>query len=138
MLRGRDLLEHVVKKRMEMIDKEVELCYPGAVTTFELLDDGRARLTIRWDDLVIGEEYFETATSWNKPERLTEYRDVLVGNRKRLVVLVPERHARSARLKMLELNHWWLFYYLVFSYDHEGNIKKVGRPMYCFPDKGYV
>jgi len=131
-------LDHVVKERIEMIAKEVEHCYPGAETTCSFIDEGRACLSIHWDERVIGEEFVETATSWNKPERLAEYREVLAGNRKRLVVLVPERHARSARLKMLELNHWWLFYYLVFSYDHEGNIKKVGRPMYCFPDMGYV
>lgn len=131
-------MEHVINKRIEMIAKEVEHCYPKAAVTFSISEDGRAHLCIVWEDRVIGEEYVETAKSWNQPERLAEYRKVLVGNRTRLVVLVPERHARSARLKMLELNHWWLFYYLVFSYDHEGEIKRVGRPMYCFPDQGYA
>lgn len=138
MLRGRELLKYVVNRRIEMIAKEVEHCYPGAEASCSILDDGRAYIIIHWDGRVIGEEYVETATSWNRPERLEEYRKVLVGNRKRLVVLVPERHARSARLKMLELNQWWLFYYLVFSYDQDGNIKRVGRPMYCFPDQGYA
>jgi len=138
MLRGRELVEHVVAKRVRMIADEVEPCFPGASATSTIQDDGRAHIVIDWEGNTIGEEYVETATSWNHPERLLDYRKVLVGNRKRLVVLVPERHARSARLKMLELNHWWLFYYLVFSYDHEGNIKKMGRPMYCFPDKGYA
>ncbi|MDD1756832.1 MAG: hypothetical protein LUQ39_08375 [Methanomassiliicoccales archaeon] len=137
MLRGRELVEHVAHKRIEMIAKEVEPCFPGAGTTMEMLADGRAHIAIEWEGVPIGEEYVETATSWNQPERLVEYRKALVSNRKRLVVLVPERHARSARLKMLELNHWWLFYYLVFSYDHQGNIRKVGRPTYCFPDSGY-
>ncbi len=138
MLRGKELVEHVVKKRIEMIARECAHCYPGAETTYTLLEDGRAHLTIYWEGRTIGEEYVETAISWNRPERLSEYRRILAGNRMRLVVLVPERHARSARLKMLELNHWWLFYYLVFSYDHEGEIKKVGRPMYCIPDHGYA
>jgi hypothetical protein len=138
MLRGRELVEHVAQERIEMIAKEVEHCYPGALATLSLLDDGRAHISIDWEGIQIGEEYVETATSWSQPERLVEYRKVLVSNRKRLVVLIPQRHARSARLKMLELNHWWLFYYLVYSYDHEGNIRKVGRPMYCFPDKGYA
>jgi len=121
-----------------MISKEVDSCFPGAESNLSMLDDGRAHISIQWEGVTIGEEYVETATSWNQPERLVEYRKVLVGNRKRLVVLVPLRHARSARLKMLELNHWWLFYYLVFSYNHEGEINRVGRPMYCFPDKGYA
>lgn len=131
-------MEHVVNSRREMIAKEVEHCYPDAEVTHSTMDDGRAHLCITWEERIIGEEYVETANSWNQPERLAEYRKVLVGNRTRLVVIVPERHARSARLKMLELNHWWLFYYLVFSYDHEGKIKRVGRPMYCFPDQGYA
>ena len=138
MLRGRELVEHVANKRIEMIAKEVEPCFPGAAMEWSMRDDGRAHITIQWEGTQIGEEYVETATTWNQPERLVEYRKVLVGNRKRLVVLVPERHARSARLKMLELNHCWLFYYLVFSYDHQGDIKRVGRPMYCFPEKGYA
>jgi hypothetical protein len=46
----------------------------------------------------------------------------------RLVLVVPESKANRMRLKMLQFNHWWLFYYLIFSYDEEGNIRKVGRP----------
>jgi hypothetical protein len=45
------------------------------------------------------------------------------------VIVVPESRARMMRLKMLEFNRWWLFCYLVFSYDEEGNVKMVGRPL---------
>lgn len=121
-----------------MIDSEVQQCFPGAKGVLEEGGDGRLHINILWEGSTIGEEYIETATSWNQPERMMEYRKVLAGNRKRLVVLVPERHARAARLKMLDLNHWWLFYYQVYGYDHEGRIKQQGRPMYCYPDKGYA
>ena len=136
-MRGRELVMHVVEKRLMMIESEVQACFPGARATFEMGEDGRAHITVLWDDLMIGEEYVETATSWNQPERLPEYRKILAGNKKRLVVLVPERHARAARLKMLDLNHWWLFYYQVYGYDHEGTIKRQGRPMYCHAEPGY-
>jgi len=120
-----------------MIQKEVEHCFPGASARYEMKSDGRAHISILWEDQLIGEEFIESGESWNKPERMKEYRRVLQ-SKIRLVVIVPERHARTARLKLLDLNHWWLLYYLIFSYDMNGEIKKVGRPMYCFPDQGYA
>jgi hypothetical protein len=134
---GRELVESIAKKRTEIVKKEVESCFPGALAQYDMLEDGRAHISVFWEKTLINEEYVETAESWNQPERMKEYRKALSG-KARLVVLVPERHSRSARLKLLDLNHWWLFNYLLFSYDHEGNMKKVGRPMYCFPDQGYA
>jgi hypothetical protein len=137
-MHGRELLERVATRRVEMILEEVKDHYPGSEVKVFFHEDGRVHLTVMWNDNVIGQEYVETAESWNNPERMKEYRKVLVNNKVRLVVLVPERHARSARLRMLDLNHYWMFYYLVFGYDHEGDIKHIGRPMYRYPDTGYA
>ncbi|MDD1769192.1 MAG: hypothetical protein LUQ55_04355 [Methanomassiliicoccales archaeon] len=75
----------------------------------------------------LSQEFIETELSCNRPERSLEYVGVL-RDRMRLVIVVPESRANWIRLKMLQFNHWWLFYYLVFSYDEEGNIRKVGHP----------
>jgi len=136
-MHGRELLETVTNKRIEMIHDEVKECYPGSEIKAVFQEDGRVRLSVLFNESLIGEEYVETAESWNNPERMNEYRKALIG-KARLVVLVPERHARAARLKMLDLNHWWLFYYMVFGYDHEGNIKRIGRPMFCHAETGYA
>jgi hypothetical protein len=136
-MHGHELLEKVAARRVEMILEEVKDHYPGSEVEVLFHVDGRVHLTLFWNGAVIGQEYVETAASWNDPERMKEYRKVLINNKVRLVVLVPERHARAARLKMLDLNHRWLFYYLVFGYDHEGEIKRIGRPTYCHPDAGY-
>ena len=72
-------------------------------------------------------EFVETGLTWNDPKRLRDYYITLV-NKCRLGVIVPNEHAMTARLKMLEFNQRWLFYYQVYSYDAEGNLKKIGRP----------
>jgi hypothetical protein len=89
--------------------------------------EGRGVISVTMDGYFLSQEFVETELSCDRPERWTEYLKVL-GDRIRLVIVVPESRARSMRLKMLEFNRWWLFCYLVFSYDDKGNVKRVGRP----------
>ncbi len=56
-MRGRELIEHVAKKRLEQITKEVEQCFPGAQGSYCLLADERAHITITWEKVIIGEQY---------------------------------------------------------------------------------
>jgi len=126
-MKGRDLIEAVVENRVKMIRQEVKAPFPDAEITHHFTEEGRAHILIIWEGTVIGEEFVETAESWRRPERRREYLRPLV-NKARLVVIVPDRHSRAARMKLLDFNHWWLFYYLVFSYDRDGNLKQVGRP----------
>jgi hypothetical protein len=72
-------------------------------------------------------EFVETGSTWDDPNRQRDYYITLV-NKCRLGVIVPSEHAMRARLRLLEFNQRWLFYYQVYSYDGEGNLKKVGRP----------
>jgi len=76
---------------------------------------------------LIGQEIIETAESWKEKGRLLAYRDVLV-KKVRLVVLVPRSEAMMVRYMMLELNNWWLFYYMVYGYDSAGRLVRVLRP----------
>ncbi|MEM0449444.1 MAG: hypothetical protein QW520_06455 [Methanomassiliicoccales archaeon] len=137
-VQGQELLRYVAHKRMEMIEEEVQAHYPGAHIVLQEREEGRLHISILWEGHPIGEEFIETSTSWDRPERMKEYRKILAGNTKRLVVLVPERHASRARLKMLDLNHWWMFYYQVYGYDQDGHIKKQGRPRFCSLEPGYA
>ena len=137
MMKGRELVEFVAKKRIEMIAEETKQIFSGSVANYHLTSDGRAHIVVTWEGVVIDEEYVETGESWSAPERMREYLLPLV-NKARLVVVVPERHVRAARMRLLEYNHWWLFYYLVFSYDREGNLKPYGRPRPTSPESGYA
>jgi hypothetical protein len=136
-MKGRELVEAVARKRIEMIADEVRGTFSGAEASYHMASDGRAHIVIVWEGVVIGEEYVETGESWSRPERRREYLHPLV-NKARLVVIVPERHVRSARMRLLEFNHWWYFYYLVFSYDQEGNLKPYGRPRPPPTERGYA
>jgi hypothetical protein len=136
-MRRRELIEIVAKRRLEMIFDEVEPVFPGAEASYHLTPDERAHIVIRWEGMVIGEEYVENGESWSRPERRGEYLRPLA-NKARLVVIVPERHVRSARLRLLDFNHWWFFYYLVFSYDREGALRPYGRPRPSAPEAGYA
>jgi hypothetical protein len=136
-MKGRELVEFVAKRRIEMIADEVRGVFSGAEASYHVTPDDRAHITIVWEGVIIGEEYVETSGSWSNPERMREYLRPLV-NKARLVVIVPERHVRRARMRLLEFNQWWYFYYLVFSYDMEGNLKPYGRPKPPLAEKGYA
>ena len=87
----------------------------------------RHRRAMRLGKILFGMEFVETDSSWNDPKRFRDYYIALV-NKCRLGVIVPKDNAMSARLKLLEFNQRWLFYYQVFSYDDDGNLRKIGRP----------
>ncbi|MDD1771055.1 MAG: hypothetical protein LUO79_08215 [Methanomassiliicoccales archaeon] len=136
-MKGRELVEFVARRRIEMIANEVKEIFSGAEASYHLTSDGRAHIVIVWEGAVIGEEFVETGESWSRPERMREYLKPLV-NKARLVVVVPERHVRPARMRLLEFNQWWYFYYLVFSYDPEGRLKPYGRPRPPTNERGYA
>ena len=121
------LVDKVVEARIGMIKKELSEFFPEASIEVTNDKDGRAVIKMIQEDWVIGMEFIETDSSWNDPKRFRDYYIALV-NKCRLGVIVPKENAMSARLKLLEFNQRWLFYYQVFSYDEEGNLKKIGRP----------
>jgi len=124
---GQELIEAVLRRRIEQIRAEVGGLFPGAVIRHSIDPEGRGVISVTLNDCFLSQEFVETALTCERPERSLDYLRVL-RDRARLVVLVPESRANWMRLKMLQFNNWWLFYYLVFSYDEEGNIHKVGRP----------
>jgi hypothetical protein len=126
------LVDKVVEVRVGMIKNEISGFFPHA--NIEVTNDknGRAVIKMVEEGSVIGMEFVETSSTWDDPKRQRDYYIALV-NKCRLVVIVPTEHAMRARLRLLEFNQRWLFYYLVYSYDGEGNLKKIGRP---FDDGG--
>jgi hypothetical protein len=122
-----ELINTVVARRIDQIRIEVGVLFPGAVITHSIDPEGRGVISVTFNDCFLSQEFVETAQSLEKPERSLDYLRVL-RDKMRLVLVVPESKANRMRLKMLQFNHWWLFYYLIFSYDEEGNIRKVGRP----------
>jgi hypothetical protein len=121
------LIDKVVETRVGMIRKELSVFFPDANIEVATDRDGRAVIKMIQEGGVIGMEFVETGLTWNDPKRLRDYYITLV-NKCRLGVIVPNEHAMTARLKMLEFNQRWLFYYQVYSYDAEGNLNKIGRP----------
>jgi hypothetical protein len=121
------LVDKVVEVRVGMIKNEISGFFPHA--NIEVTNDknGRAVIKMVEDGYVIGMEFVETSSTWDDPKRQRDYYIALV-NKCRLVVIAPSEHAMRARLRLLEFNQRWLFYYLVYSYDGEGNLKKIGRP----------
>lgn len=124
----KELMTLVIGKRIELIGKEVGGLFPDAKIRHTVDLEGRGVISVTMDRHFLSQEFVETELSCDRPERWMEYLKVL-GDRMRLVIVVPESKARSMRLKMLEFNRWWLFCYLVFSYDDKGNVKMVGRPL---------
>jgi hypothetical protein len=126
------LVDKVVETRVGMIRDEISRFFPRA--SIEVVSDQSGRAVIRMleEGSVIGMEFVETGSTWDDPNRQRDYYITLV-NKCRLGVIVPIEHAMRARLRLLEFNQRWLFYYQVYSYDGEGNLKKVGRP---FDDDG--
>ena len=88
---------------------------------------GRGLIDIFYQGALIGQEIIETADSWKDKDRLFAYRDVL-RKKIRLVVMAPRSEAMRVRYMMLELNNWWLFYYMVYGYDSAGHLVRVLRP----------
>ena len=121
------LVDKVIETRIGMIRNELSEFFPEASIEVTAEKDGRAVIKMIQEGWVIGMEFIETDSSWNDPKRYRDYYVALV-NKCRLGVIVPKENATSARLKLLEFNQRWLFYYQVFSYDDEGNLKKIGRP----------
>jgi hypothetical protein len=121
------LVDKVVESRVGMIKKEIRGFFPDATIEVATDKDGRAVIKMLQENWVIGMEFVETATTWNEAARFRDYYITLV-NKCRLGVIVPIEHAMKARMRMLEFNQRWLFYYQVYSYDADGNLRKVGRP----------
>ncbi len=124
---GRELIDAVVKRRIDQIRDEARAAFPEAVIRHSIDPEGRGIISVTLNDFFLSQEFVETALTCERPERSLDYLRVL-RDRMRLVIVVPESKANWMRLKMLQFNQWWLFYYLVFSYDEDGNIRKVGRP----------
>jgi hypothetical protein len=121
------LVDKVVETRVGMIKTEISGFFPDAIIEVVTDKDGRAVIKMLVDGSTIGLEFVETGSTWNDQRRQRDYYIALV-NKCRLGVIVPKEHAVKARLRMLEFNQRWMFYYQVFSYDDEGNLKKMGRP----------
>ena len=121
------LVDKVIETRIGMIRTELSELFPNANIVVATDKDGRAVIKMIQEGWVIGMEFVETDSSWNDPKRFRDYYVALV-NKCRLGVIVPKENAMSARMKLLEFNQLWLFYYQVFSYDDDGNLMKIGRP----------
>jgi hypothetical protein len=122
---GQSLIEAVTQKRAEDARKEILEHYPDVTVTYEVCG-GRGVITACLDRYVVSKEFVETADSLSSPGRLVEYAHVLQA-KSRLVVVVPQEKAVRTRLRLLELNNWWLFYYQIHYYDDKGDIRRVDR-----------
>jgi hypothetical protein len=123
------LIEKVVRRRAEDVLKEVRRHYPTATVETEIKK--RRGVVIAFQDrFILSKEFVETEESLCSPHCIPEYRRILQG-RARLVLIVPKEMATKTFLRMLEFNNWWLFYYQIFFYDEEGNIKHVDRKTWC-------
>ncbi len=123
------LIEKVTRRRAEEALKEVRRHYPEATVEIEI-KNGRGILTACQDRFVLSKEFVETEESLRSPHRNSEYCHILQG-KARLVLIVPKENAVKTFMRMLEFNQWWLFYYQVFFYDLEANIKRVDRKTWC-------
>lgn len=115
----------VAKRRLQEIGEE--LPHPDIATHFRMDEAGRGLIDIFYQRNLIGQEIIETADSWREKGRLLAYREVLE-KKIRLVVMAPRSEAMKVRYMMLELNNWWLFYYMVYGYDSAGRLVRVLRP----------
>jgi hypothetical protein len=122
-----ELVEQVAAKRMERTLEEFRRVFPRAEAKFYLDQEGRGVIKVLDDRYLVGLEFVETVDSWGSKKRLWEYETAL-RNKCRLVVLAPKEVAMSARMRLLELNQQWLFYYLVYSYDERMRLERIGRP----------
>jgi hypothetical protein len=109
----------------EDVQREIREHYPEATVSYEICG-GRGIITACVDRYIVSKEFIETEDSLSNSHCMIEYARVLQG-KSRLVVVVPKHKAVRTRLRLLELNNWWLFYYQLHYYDEGGNIKKVDR-----------
>ena len=123
------LVEKVAQRRAQDAMNDVKKHYPDATMKIEVLD-GRGILTFCNGRFVVSKEFVETVKSLSSHHRMMEYRHVLQG-KARLVLIVPRIEAPNTFTRMLELNNWWLFYYQIFYYDEEGEIRKMDRKAWC-------
>lgn len=121
-----DIVHKVAEKRLKEIS--VELPHPDITTHLSFDELGRGLIDISYQGTLIGHEIIETADSWKEKGRLFVYRDILK-KKIRLVVMAPRSEAMRVRCMMLELNNWWLFYYMVYGYDSKGRLYRVLRPL---------
>lgn len=92
---------------------------------YQIAED-RGIITVLQDRYVVSKEFVETTCWLSCPRLLVEYAHVLQA-RSRLVVVVPLDDAVQTRLRMLELNNWWLFYYQIHFYAIDGTIHRMDR-----------
>lgn len=120
------LLETVTKRRAEQAARECGARYDGLTVGYEITGD-RGIITVLQDGrYVISKEMVETEESLAAPHKLVEYAKVLM-NKARLVVVVPKSCAVDHRLRMLELNNYWLCYYQLLYYDERGGLYPLDR-----------
>jgi len=120
------LLEAVTRRRAEQTARECEARFDHLSVGYEIVGS-RGIITVLQDDrFVISKEMVETEESLAEPHKLVEYAKVLM-NKARLVVIVPKACAVEHRLKMLELNNYWLFYYQLYYYDERGELYHLDR-----------
>ena len=93
--------------------------------TTELRGD-RGIITVCQDRFVLSKEFVETEQSLCSPHCMSEYGRILRG-KARLVLIVPKERAVKVRMRLLEFNNFWLFYYLVFFYDEDGTMSRMDR-----------
>jgi hypothetical protein len=123
------LVEKVTRCRAEEALKEIRRHYPEATMTAKLCSD-RGIITVFQDRYILSREYVETEQSLCSPQCMSEYGRILLG-KARLVLIVPKDRAVKARMRLLEFNNVWLFYYQVFFYDEQGKIRRMDRRAWC-------
>ena len=126
---GQQLIEKVARNRADDMVKDIRRHFPDATVNIEVID-GRGVLTACYGRFVVSKEFVETVESLNSERCMHEYRRVLQA-KARLVLIVPKEVAAKTFTRMLEMNNWWLFYYLVYFYDEDGNIRRMDRKTWC-------
>jgi hypothetical protein len=119
------IIHEITRKRAMDAEREVREFYPDATVSFEVVGE-RGIITACHDRFVLSKEFVESEESLRDPRLLREYARVLMG-KARLVVVVPRHEAASFRMRMLELNNWWLCYYQIHYYESEGSIRRLDR-----------
>jgi hypothetical protein len=126
---GQQLIEKVARNRADDMVKDIRRHFPDATVNIEVID-GRGVLTACYGRFVVSKEFVETVETLNSEHCMREYRRVLQA-KARLVLIVPKEVAAKTFTRMLEMNNWWLFYYLVYFYDEDGNIRRMDRKTWC-------
>ncbi len=119
------IIHEVTRRRASEAEREVREFYPDATVSFEVVGE-RGIITACQDRFVLSKEFVESEESLRDPRLLREYARVLMA-KARLVVVVPRQEAASFRMRMMELNNWWLCYYQIHYYDHGGLIRRLDR-----------